>query len=291
MDDQSRTQWLEGRRTGIGGSDVAAILGLNDYQSAYSIWADKLGLLPEKEDNEAMRQGRDLEDYVAQRFCEQTGKNVRRNNRMLRSEKYPFMIANIDRQIVGERSGLECKTTSMMNLKKFKNGEYPATYYCQCMHYLAVTGWEKWYLAVLVLNQGFYLYEIERDEDEISALIKAETEFWNLVESNTPPEIDGSKATREALEFINQPDDDKPEAYLYGKENMVEHLFSLKSDKKEIEKNIAQIENQIRADLGGANKGVMHGYTISLQTIIKKSYIVKESSYQRLTIKEKKQNG
>ena len=121
------------------------------------LWADKTGKLPPKNDNEAMRQGRDLEAYVAQRFTEKTGKKVHVYSEMLRNPAYPFAHANIDRKVTGERAGLECKTTSIMNLKKFKNGEYPENYYAQCVHYLAVTGFDRWYLAVLILNQGFYL--------------------------------------------------------------------------------------------------------------------------------------
>ena len=70
-------EWLALRRTGIGGSDAGAIMGVSPYKGAYSVWADKIGKLPPIEDNEAMRQGRDLEDYVARRFAEKTGLRVR----------------------------------------------------------------------------------------------------------------------------------------------------------------------------------------------------------------------
>ena len=152
----SREEWLWHRRGSLGGSDAAAILGLSQWITPYTVWADKTGRLPEQPDNEAMRQGRDFEDYVAQRFTEVTGKKVRRNNAILKNTDYPFAHANIDRSIVGENAGLECKTTSVMNLRKFKNGEYPDTYYCQCVHYMAVTGADRWYLAVLVFGQDFY---------------------------------------------------------------------------------------------------------------------------------------
>lgn len=108
MDKQT---WLEHRRHSIGGSDAAAIVGLNDYASPYSVWADKTDRLPEKEDSEAMRQGRDFEEYVAARFTEATGKKVRRCNFIIQNPDYPFAHANIDRQIIGEDAGLECKTT------------------------------------------------------------------------------------------------------------------------------------------------------------------------------------
>ena len=100
-------------------------------------------------------------------------------------------MANIDRWIDKGNIGLECKTTSSLNLKRFKNGEYPNSYYVQCMHYMAVTGAKKWYLAALVLNKGFYVYEIERDEQEINSLMDAEQEFSNYLK-NAPPPVDGS---------------------------------------------------------------------------------------------------
>ena len=72
---KTREEWLYDRLKGIGGSDVGAVLGLNKYKSAYTLWAEKCGLLQdEEEDNEAMRVGRDLEQYVADRFTEATGK-------------------------------------------------------------------------------------------------------------------------------------------------------------------------------------------------------------------------
>ena len=122
----SREDWLDERRKSIGGSDAPAIIGLNPWASPYTVWADKLGKLPPKEDNEAMRLGRDLEDYVARRFTEATGKKVRRENFIITNPQYPFAHANVDRMVVGEDAGFEAKTTSVLNLKRFKGGEYPA---------------------------------------------------------------------------------------------------------------------------------------------------------------------
>ena len=79
----TRGTWLEARRGSLGGSDAAAVLGLNPYASPYSVWAEKTGRVPDKPDNEAMRLGRDLEDYVAARWQEETGKKTRRVNAML----------------------------------------------------------------------------------------------------------------------------------------------------------------------------------------------------------------
>ena len=110
---------------------------------------DKQGLTAEKPNIIAMRFGRGAEEIVARWFAEDTGKPVARCNAILQHPEHPFMLANIDRQIRGKRAGLECKTTSTYNRTDFEGGSIPPYYYWQCMHYLAVTGWERWYLAVL----------------------------------------------------------------------------------------------------------------------------------------------
>lgn len=296
-----RKQWLEERKSGIGGSDAAAIIGLSDWESPYSVWADKMGYLPAKEDSEAMRQGRDLEAYVAGRFTELTGKKVRRNNKMQRHPVHTFMLANIDRDIVGERSGLECKTTSVMNTRKFKGGEFPVHYYCQCVHYMTVLNYTRWYLAVLVLNAQFMVYQmtrIENDttpewctasvyvgEEEISSLIEEEKKFWSLVEAKTQPEIDGMEATKRALLCVHPADAEKEPVSLYEMDTVVTKLDFWKQQKKEAEKEIALHNNQIIDALNGSTRGLLTGKEIVLQTIKKQPYTVNPKPYTMLRIK------
>lgn len=269
-----REEWIEHRRLGIGGSDAAAIIGLNPWVTPYTIWADKTGRLPEKEDNEAMRQGRDLEAYVAERFTEETGKKVRRKNAILISDEYPFMMANIDREVVGEDAGLECKTTSMMNLRKFKNGEYPETYYVQCMHYMAVTGYQRWYLAVLVLNQGFYVFCIERDEDEIAALIKGEQDFWeNYVVTDTPPPVDGLAPTTAAINALYP--GGKGEVTLGGLETDLKNLCDVKNEIKILEGLKEKYEQEIKEAMRDYEKATCGDYTISWRSQSRSSFDAK----------------
>ena len=96
-----------------------------------SVYQDKTSPAISDQDNEPMRQGRDLEDYVAKRFMEATGFKVRRSNVMYKSEEYPFMLADVDRLIVGEDAGLECKTASAFQQDKWKDGAVPAHYLIQ----------------------------------------------------------------------------------------------------------------------------------------------------------------
>lgn len=244
-------QWLENRKSGIGGSDAGAIMGVNPYRGAYGVWADKLGKTEPVEDNEALRQGRDFEDYVARRFSEKTGLRVRREYGMLRSDAWPWMVANIDRRIIGERAGLECKTSRDVYMKRYKNGDFPLEYYCQCLHYLAVTGWDKWYLAVLVYGTDLLTFEIKREdvEDDIGALIKAEDSFWHeYVIPEKQPLPDGLESTTKALGAVwadSAPDmaidaDNETDALL-------SRLCGLKRERKTLDDQITEAENMVKA--------------------------------------------
>lgn len=260
--DMPHEAWLEHRRKSIGGSDASAIIGMNSYSSPYTVWADKLGKLPPKEDNEAMRLGRDLEDYVAKRFTEETGKKVRRENNILINPDIPFAHANVDRMVIGEDAGFEAKTTSILNLKKFKNGEYPENYYAQCVHYLMVTGCERWYLSVLILGVGFKWFVIERDEGEIEALRKSEADFWEYVKSGEAPMVDGSDSTSETLITI-YPESNGDTVSLMAYESdlkQYKHLASLEEDYKNMK---AEVANRIKAFMGEASKGESNNFRVS----------------------------
>lgn len=260
--DMTREEWVESRKGAIGGSDAAAIIGLNEWSSPFSVWADKLGKVEPKEQNEAMRQGSDLEEYVVKRFTEQTGKRCKQSNFIFKNPDYPFAHANVDRLIIGEDAGLECKTTSEMNLHKFKSGEFPANYYVQCVHYMMVTGCKKWYLAVLVYSRGFYVFEINRDEDEIKALAESEQTFWHYVESNEQPPIDGTEATKNALGAVY--DETTPTLIdLNPYAAAIKELDELKEKKKEIETSITAKENSIKAFMMDAEAGEWNNYKIT----------------------------
>lgn len=265
-------EWLEIRKKYIGGSDAAAVVGLNSFSSPYTVWADKLGKLPPKEDNEAMRIGRDLEDYVAKRFTEQTGKKVRRKNFILWNEDYPFAHANVDRLIVGENAGLECKTTSVLNLKSFKNGEFPENYYVQCMHYMAVTGYKKWYLAVLILGKEFKVFEIERDEDEIKALMNAEREFWSCVENGEPPMIDGSEATTNAIKTVLAESNDDTPVNLFAYDSTLEQYMALSKQIKELENLRDEMANKVKVFMDSSAKGESDKYKVSFLSTLRQSF-------------------
>lgn len=199
--DMSRAEWLKLRKTGIGGSDAGAICGVNPYSSPMKVFMDKTSEETEEQDSEAIRQGNDLEDYVAQRFMESTGLKVRRSNFLYRSTEHPFMIADVDRLVAGEDAGLECKTASAYNADKWADGDIPLHYIMQCYHYMAVTGKRTWYLAAVILGREFTYRKLEWDDELIKKLTAAEEHFWNsYVVSGTIPPPDGSRTCDEVLE-------------------------------------------------------------------------------------------
>jgi len=272
--DMERQEWLEWRRKGIGGSDAAAILGLNPYCSPFDVYLDKIGAKEEQPDNEAMRQGRDFEDYVAMRFTEATGKKVRRRNAVLQHPEYPFILGNIDRLVVGEHAGLECKTTSVLNKAKFNQGEFPDTYYVQCMHYMAVTGFSKWYLAVLVLNKEFHVFEIERDEKEIEALIEAEKYFWEEhVLKQIPPAFDGSEAASKCLKAMYPEATEKETVPLFGFEENLEEYLALSEDIKRLQQQQEKIKQEIQAAMETAEEGRANGYVVTWKNRTRKGAV------------------
>lgn len=266
--DMPREEWLSWRRGGIGGSDAAVIVGLNPYRSRLELYADKLGLMPEREDSEAMRIGRDLEAYVAQRWAEATGKKYRRANFMYCHDRYDFIRANVDREVIGENAGLECKTTSVFNKSDFENGETPLTYYCQCQHYMAVMGYERMYLAVLALGKAFYHFVIERDENEINTLLENEVEFWKQhVENKIPPEPDGSESAAAAIRAM-QGENSCPEELklMMQYEPDLAHLNALNGQIKALQKETEAIRQALMLALGEAENGESEQYHITYRS-------------------------
>lgn len=295
---EGRAEWLAERRKSLGGSDIGAALGLSKWRSPYAVWAEKSGLTPDEPDNEAMRQGRDLEEYVAERFSEMTGKKVRRVNAILRNDDYPHIHANIDRAVVGEDEGLECKTASALNTSRFRGSEFPTAYYTQCVTYLAVTGYKRWYLAVLILGREFKIYQVTTvpDDDvpewcagsvyvgaeEFESLRDFAVRFWQYVETNTPPPVDGSKSTSETIETIFSNSDEDvgtDDIDLTAVADKLARLSELKEEQEHIEEEIAEAQNAVKAFMETAPRGVFVGAdtitTVTWKTQERRTFDVK----------------
>ena len=197
--DMPKTEWLKHRQAGIGGSDASCIAGLNPWKSAIQLYMDKKEENPKEQKSLRMELGNRLEGLVAELFTEATGLKVRNVNGILKNDKYPFALANIDRAIVGEKAFLECKTTNSYALKEWEEG-VPAHYEIQCLHYMAITGATHCYIAALIGNSDFIWHKIERDQETIDYLMQIEKDFWeNNIEKDVVPMPDGSDAYSEYL--------------------------------------------------------------------------------------------
>ena len=259
----SREEWLELRKGYIGGSDAGAVMGLNPYSSPYAVWCEKTGRTKGFEGNIATKVGQHLEDFVAMLFSDETGKRVQRWNRMIVNDEFPWACADVDRRVVREKAILEIKTTnSIPAMKKIRGGEYPERWYCQMVHYLAVTGMDRAYLAVLIGNRDFKVYPLERDQAEIDALMETEKAFWQHVTDDTPPEIDGTEATTDALREA-YPGSDDSTVGLYDFDPAMQQRAILVKTKKQMEEDIARIDNIIKAKMQDASRADFSDWTVT----------------------------
>lgn len=262
---QDKEKWLAVRRNGLGGSDVAAIMGYNPYKSAYALWAEKTGQVEQEDlsDNEYVYWGTKNEPNIADRFEEVTGKKVRRCG-TLQDEEYPYFHANVDRLIVGENAGLEIKTAGLTKSAAWKDDEVPDDYYCQCQWYMGVTGAEKWYIAVLIGGNKMIWKEIARNDDFIAEMRETCRHFWceNIIGIKAP-EVDGNEATTETLKK-QYPEADEVEVMLPSMAaGLLETWDNLKAQEKAIAEAKTEVQNQLMQLMGTAKKGCFGDRTVS----------------------------
>ena len=204
----TQEEWLRYRKQGIGGSDVASLIGISKWKSELEIWLDKTNQtndsVQKTEPNEAMQWGTIMEPIIRNHFTEVTGKPVIEVKAILQHPEYPFMLADVDGVTVDDNGNpaiLEIKTAS-----EFKRSEWdagvPPYYQTQVQHYLCVTGIQKAYVAVLIGGNSFRILEVEADTELQTMLIAVEQNFWNKVQNMIRPEMDGSDAAKELLDKL-----------------------------------------------------------------------------------------
>ncbi len=299
--DMERDEWLEHRRQGIGGSDASAVLGINPWRTPMDVWLEKTGEFEdEPRDNEKMYWGNVLEDVVAKEFSIRTGLRIRRRNAILKHKKHNFMIANVDRLVIGHKAGLECKTTGQYSADDWAMG-VPEFYQAQVQHYMAVTGYQSWYVAVLIGGQEFRFFKLTRDNQFIKDLIEAENEFWKMVEDRTPPPIDGTNASSELIKRLYPEAEKGKEVQLpYDAYELIQQYEKAAEEEKQIKLTKDEAANKLKDMLGVAEKGFIHDREVVWNSINSSRFDSKafrkdhpdiyeqylnESSYRRFSIK------
>ena len=178
------------------------------------------------------------------------------------------MIADVDRMVVGEDAGLECKTASAYNLDKWKDGDIPLHYIMQCYHYMAVTGKRTWYIAAVILGQQFIYRRLEWDDALISGLIAAEKYFWTEhVEKGIMPDPDGSKACDEVLEKYFHTSRKESSIELVGFDERLDRREQILLQIAELEKEQKQIEQEVKLYMKENESAFSDNYRISWSSI------------------------
>ena len=255
---ENREAWLKVRNDSIGGSEAAAIVGMNPWKSAYTLWLEKTGQSQQEDisDNECVHFGTILEQVVADEFCRREGKKARKCG-LFRSNKYPFMTASFDRLLVGEDAGLECKTSNAFKREEWDEGEIPPNYYVQCQHYMLVSGLPRWYIACLIGGNHFVSWVVERNDDDIAALEQAEIAFWDKVQRHIMPEVDGSESSTDSLKKMYKGGQAEPVMLPQESMDLLKRLDELKALKADIDFQTKDIQNKLCAMLGDNEIGII----------------------------------
>lgn len=255
-------QQLEARRSGLGGTCISIVAGLNPWKTPLDLYLEKKGLSKEETViNDAIHFGNLLEDVVAQEYARRKGVYVAVQEEMIRHPKHDFMFANIDRWVNNKEYVLECKTAGAFKKSEWgeQEDQVPENYWVQCAWYAAVCDVPKVDIAVLIGGQDFRIYTYERNKELEERLIEIGHNFWyNHVLKDIPPEpinvYDTKKLyPQDAGEILEAPQD------IVEK---LERLKQLKLEQKEKEKEASELECQIQAFMGSASSLTLDGKTL-----------------------------
>jgi len=180
-------EWHENRRKGIGGSDVAAIMGINPWKTPYQVYLEKRGETPAWDGNLATRWGQELEPVIRQWYTTETGRIVTIPEDIIQSDKYPILLANLD-GVTDDGRVLEIKTARLARgWGEPGTDEIPDYYATQCHHYMLVTGMERCDVAASIGGAPPCLYHLEADKSVSDIIIQECHAFWDMVQNGTPP--------------------------------------------------------------------------------------------------------
>jgi putative phage-type endonuclease len=263
-------EWLALRMTGIGGSDVASLLGMNRYTSPRELYLEKRGELPEMPRGEflmrAAKWGHLHEPLIAAEFARQHGVRTRRVG-LIRHVDDSWRLANLDRQVHGCPDGpclLEIKNRSAWKAAEWgPSGDpegVPDTEALQTHHYLGVTGYGHAHVGVLINGNDDRYYRVERDEELIADVVAMEAAFWKRVQDGDPPAVDGSAAVTELLGAL-WPATEGAEVVLGPGEaaGLLAKREAIQGDMAALSERLAGVDNELKAMLGDAEIALREG--------------------------------
>lgn len=264
-----REEWLRLRNQGIGGSDIAAIAGVNPWETALSVYLRKVGELPEKEETEAMRWGTLLEPLIADEYKRRHPEaRVRRVNAVLRHPEVPYFLANIDREVRIKGAPpmlLEIKTTSAWQGGRWRE-DVPDHVMCQVQWYLGITGYPTAVVAVLIGGNQYREFEITRDDEIIGYLHEIGRRFWEEhVIPRVPPAIES--ADLKTVEAMHPNGNGQAIELPPTAKGLLDEYDAAKEAERQATKRREEIEAKIKAMLGDNEVGYVGERTVKWATV------------------------
>jgi len=268
----SKNEWLNWRKKGIGGSDVATICGLNKYKSPLQLWLEKTEQVEPFEAGEAAYWGNIMEPIIRNEFSIRTGLRVETINSMLKHPVFDFMLANVDGVVIDQGNSkaiFEAKTASVFNSEKWEDDKIPEEYMLQVQHYMAVTGFNKTYVACLIGGNKFIHKVIERDDELIDMIIQLEYNFWECVKNNVPPKIDGSESCSDLMNRL-YPNANKDSSIILPDEaqQLVDQYNLSKEQEKLFSEKKEEAANMLKQMIGDSEVGVINDIKVSWKDVI-----------------------
>ena len=262
-------EWLDLRKSGIGGSDASAILGLSPWKSPMDIWLDKKGLLEEAPDpkRDAMREfGLEAEPFIARKYEEQTGRKLRKIlhsivrgkilHGIVRDSQCDFLLGSPDRLVVGEPIGVELKTENIFqdNFGEPGTDQVPMHYLVQCAWYMMLTAYPEWHIALLRGDRQVAIYVIKRDLELEQTIRERCISWWNThIIGDIPPDIDGSNAWALYLTKKHPANITPPIEAEHEHEYLAEKLRQGIELQAKVEAEIEAVKNQLKQIIGDAD--------------------------------------
>lgn len=248
------------RSAGLGGSDIAAILGLHPSRTRLHVYLEKLGEADPDKDDEAKWWGRALEPVLLRAYAEKYGVHVR-PGRLVASAAQPWRLGHTDGEVDEHPVGMECKTEGIVGFAKRGDwgdegtDQIPEQHLLQCHWYLSlVPEWERMDVPALVAGFGMRVYRVERNADLEAFLVEAGNKFWrDHVAARKPPELDASDEAARWLARVH-PKILRPEL-LEGSPNvnaLAEELAETRRARKAHEEHESLIKNRLREVIGDA---------------------------------------
>jgi len=292
-------RWLELRRTGIGASDIATVLGLNPGGSAYALYLELAGDVEHEDlsDNEFAEWGKRLEPVLIQAYAEKSGRLAWRSGELLRSIKYPWALCTLDGRTAEydhprRRWPLEAKAAGEWKQEDWVEGP-PEHFLVQVHQQMLVTDTKVVSVAVLLGGHKFAWCDVERDEKLIDRIIEEGAAFYDRVQRRDPPPIDASEACSRAIARQYRVTNSEQVAHLsYDYVGLAEELLALKADESIMRQKIKLRENQLKAAFGAAETAVLpNGVAYTWRLESRSGYRVEPTAPRVLRRQEQRQDS